>query len=148
MSVETRRLLRRARNCYQELARRRTAREFSAEPVPRELIELAILTAGTAPSGAQRQPWRFVAVSDPLLKAQIHEEAAIHHMGLATFTHTPSPMGFLSDFLKRPKNETPVLLMPVGYPASDAEVPVLGRKSLGEILQWNAGTAHARQSAP
>jgi iodotyrosine deiodinase len=194
---------------YAELERRRTTRDFSTDPVPRELIELAIRSAGTAPSGAHRQPWTFVAVSDPELKQRIREAteseehrtytermpeewrralaplgtdwvkahitdapwvvvlfkrayeilpdgshaknyyvsesvgicaglfiAAVHHMGLATLTHTPNPMKFLGELLARPKNETAVLLFPVGYPADDARVPKLSRKSLDEISVW------------
>ena len=189
--------------------RRRTTRHFSAEPVPRDLIEYAIRTAGTAPSGAHQQPWTFVAVSDQSVKERIRaaaeeEEAkfyhggapkdwldalaplgtdenkphltdapwvvvlfrhahgiadggtkrtyyytqescgiaaglfiaAIHHMGLVTLTHTPSPMGFLSDLLERPPNERAMLVMPVGYPARDATVPDLHRKPLAEITVW------------
>jgi len=199
----------RAAEGYAELDRRRTTRDFSTDPVPRELIELAIRSAGTAPSGAHRQPWTFVAVSDPELKARIREAteneehrtytermpdewrralaplgtdwvkthitdapwvvvlfrqnyailddasqaknyyvaesvgicaglfiAAVHHMGLATLTHTPNPMKFLCDLLGRPKNETAVLLFPVGYPAVDARVPKLARKALVEISVW------------
>ena len=199
----------RAAEGYAELDRRRTTRDFSPDPLPRDLIEFAIRSAGTAPSGAHRQPWTFVAVSDPGLKARIREAteneehrtytermpeewrralaplgtdwvkthitdapwvvvlfkrnyeiladgshaknyyvsesvgicaglfiAAIHHMGLATLTHTPNPMKFLGDLLDRPKNETAVLLFPVGYPAADARVPKLGRKSLEEISVW------------
>ena len=65
--------------------------------------------------------------------------AAIHNMGLATLTHTPSPMGFLSELLKRPPNEKPYILFPVGYPAADAVVPDLTRKAFNEVVQWNAG---------
>ncbi len=203
-------MLERARAYYAELDARRTTRHFSSEPVPRELIELAILSAGTAPSGAHRQPWLFVAVDDAELKARLraaaeaeehtnyhgrmapewlaalaplgtdeHKEhitdapwvvvafkqayaldaqgqriknyyvdescgiacglliAAIHHMGLATLTHTPSPMGFLSTVLGRPDNERAFLLMPVGFPAVGAQVPALKRKELSEIVQWN-----------
>ncbi len=189
---------------------RRSVRQFSGEEVPRSLIELAIRTASSAPSGAHRQPWTFVAVSDPAVKRQIrlaaeaeeHESyiggrmpdswraaleplgttwekpfleiapwlvvvfeevyqllpdgghaqnyyvkesvgiacgffiAAIHEMGLATLTHTPSPMGFLSEILHRPKNERPFIVFPVGFPAADAEVPDLRRKSLTEVSQW------------
>jgi iodotyrosine deiodinase len=194
---------------YDEMNRRRTTRHFSTDPVPRELIEMAIRTAGTAPSGAHQQPWTFVAVSDPALKQRIreaaeHEEydfyhgraprewleavlplgtderkphltdapwlvvlfrqaytldddgrkrphyyseescgiaaglfiAAIHQMGLVTLTHTPNPMGFLRDLLQRPANERTMLIMPVGYPASNARVPDLARKSLDEIAVW------------
>ncbi len=201
----------RARAYYAELDARRTTRHFSSEPVPRELIELAIASAGTAPSGAHRQPWHFVAVDDPSLKERIraaaeaeeHENyhgrmppewlealaplgtdehkthltdapwvvvafkqsfealpdgrrlknyyvdesvgiacglfiAAVHHMGLCTLTHTPSPMGFLSQLLVRPANEKAYLVMPVGFPAPGAQVPALRRKPLAEIVQWNA----------
>ena len=202
-------MLRRARGFHDEMNRRRTTRQFSDEPVPRELVELAIRTAGTAPSGAHQQPWTFVAVSDPEVKRRMREAAeeeerinyggrmpaewiealaplgtdavkehitaapyvvvlfrqiygtrpdgtrrthyyttescgiaaglfiaAVHHMGLATLTHTPSPMGFLTELLGRPENEKPFLLMPVGYPAPDARVPDLARKPLDEIAAW------------
>ncbi|MEJ7811808.1 MAG: nitroreductase family protein [Gemmatimonadaceae bacterium] len=199
----------RARGFYEELNRRRTTRHFSGEAVPRELIEYAIRTAGTAPSGAHQQPWTFVAVSDPALKRRIRDAAeaeerenyqgrmppewlealaplgtdehkphltdapwlvvvfrtlygysasggkrpyyytqescgiavglfiaAVHHMGLVTLTHTPSPMGFLGSVLERPENEKAFLLMPVGYPAAGARVPDLQRRSLSEIAVW------------
>lgn len=199
----------RARRFYEDMDRRRTTRHFSTDPVPRELIEWAIRTAGTAPSGAHQQPWTFVAVSDPGLKRQIREAAereehefyhgrapaewlealaplgtdehkthltdapwvvvlfrqthgvrpdgsrrtfyytqescgiaagffiaAIHQMGLVTLTHTPNPMAFLGELLGRPANEKAMLVMPVGYPAPDATVPDLRRKSLGEIVDW------------
>jgi iodotyrosine deiodinase len=203
-------MLRRAREHYEEMDRRRSVRFFSPDPVPRELIETAIRTASTAPSGAHKQPWRFVVVGDPAVKREIRaaaeaeeresyvggrmppdwlealapfgtgwekpyletvpwvvvvfEElyevlpdgskrknyypkesvgiacglfiAALHHMGLATLTHTPSPMGFLSRVLNRPPNEKPYILFPVGYPAPDAEVPDLRRKSLDEVSVW------------
>jgi nitroreductase len=203
-------MLRRAHSFYEEMDRRRSVRFFSPEPVPRELIEIAIRTASTAPSGAHRQPWKFVVVSDPGVKREIRiaaeaeeyesyvggrmppewiealaplgtswekpfletvpwivvvfEEmyaigpdgrkrknyypkesvgiacglfiAALHHMGLATLTHTPSPMAFLSRILNRPPNEKPFILFPVGYPAPDAEVPDLKRKRLEEISIW------------
>jgi nitroreductase len=205
-------MLARARAFYAEMDRRRTTRHFSREPVPRELIELAIRTAGTAPSGAHQQPWTFVVVDDPDLKAKIREAAeeeerlnysgrmppdwiealrplgtdavkthltdapyvvvlfeqryglrpdgskcthyyvqescgiaaglfiaAIHHMGLVTLTHTPSPMSFLSAILRRPKHERPYLVLPVGYPAEGARVPDLTRKRLDDILVWNTG---------
>ena len=203
-------MLRRAQAFYEEMDRRRSVRFFSPDPVPRELIETAIRTASTAPSGAHRQPWRFVVVGDPALKREIRvaaeaeeyesyaggrmpgewlealaplgttwqkpfletapwivvvfEElygldpdgrkrknyypkesvgiacglliAALHHMGLATLTHTPSPMAFLSRLLGRPANEKPFILFPVGYPAPDAEVPGLRRKGLEEVSVW------------
>jgi nitroreductase len=190
-----------------EMASRRSVRMFSADPVPRVLIEHAIMTAASAPSGAHQQPWTFVAVSAPKVKHRIRvaaeaEErrnyeggrmppewlaavaplgtdwhkpfleiapwivvlfeqvhgwfpdcsvrkhyyaresvgiacglfiAAIHRMGLATLTHTPSPMGFLSRELGRPKNERPFVLLPVGYPADDCTVPNLTRKPLDGV---------------
>lgn len=194
---------------YANLDKRRTTRDFSTQPVPRELIELAVKAAGTAPSGAHLQPWTFVAVSNPDLKAKMREAAeieerktysermpeawsevlaplgtdhvkehitdapwvivlfrhskrirangeegptyysqescgiaagmfinAVHRMGLCTLTHTPSPMGFLRDLLKRPAHEHAMLLMPVGYPADDAMVPDLARKPIDDILTW------------
>ena len=202
----------RAEAFHEMMDQRRSVRFFSDRPVPRDLIERAILTAGTAPSGAHRQPWRFVVVDDPVLKKKIREAAeqeeydsyhgrmaeewlealaplgtdwhkpfletapwlvvcfaetygvsaggekiknyyvqescgiacgffisAIHNMGLVTLTHTPSPMRFLNELLHRPKNERPYILFPVGYPAEDATVPDLDRKTLNEITQWNLG---------
>jgi nitroreductase len=192
---------------FENLNRRRTVRDFSAEPVPIELIEKAIMTAGTAPSGANLQPWRFVVVQDAEIKKKIREAAereeyesyhgrmsekwmrrlailgtdehkpfleiapflivvfrinsitengeteptyysqesvgiavgmlltALHNAGLATLTHTPSPMKFLQEILKRPKNEIPFVLIPVGYPAEGAKVPNIKRKELSEIMQ-------------
>lgn len=205
--------LARGRAFFEEMNRRRSCRFFSADPVPREAIELAIRTASTAPSGAHRQPWRFVAVSDAKTRRAIreaaeHEErisyeggrmppewlealaplgtswekpyletapwlvvvfeelhgvlpdgsarknyyvkesvgiacglfvAALHRMGLATLTHTPSPMGFLSQILERPRNEKPYIVFPVGYPAKDAVVPDLQRKTLEEVAVWDPG---------
>jgi nitroreductase len=191
------------------MVRRRTVREFSTEPVPREVIDAALLTAGTAPNGANLQPWHFVVVSDPALKSQIRvaaedEErafyagratpewledlaplgtdaekpfleqapcliaifaeryrvmpdgskrsnyyvqesvgiatgfliAALHQAGLATLTHTPSPMGFLSQLLGRPSSEKPFLLLVVGFPADGARVPDITKKPLGSIATY------------
>lgn len=202
----------RAERFLQLMQARRSVRAFSDRPVPKRLIERALQTAGTAPSGAHRQPWRFVAVDDPGLKREIRQAAekeeregyeermseewldalaplgtdwrkpflervpwlvacfaesygvdaegertknyyvqescgiacglfiaALHHMGLATLTHTPAPMRFLGEILGRPQNERPYILFPVGYPAEGAEVPDLERKPLGEIVQWNRG---------
>ncbi len=197
----------RGRALLEELDQRRSCRYFSDRAVPRECIELAIRIASTAPSGAHRQPWRFVAVSDAETKRRIRvaaeaeeresyeggrmpeewlealaplgtgwqkpyletvpwlvvafEEsfglkddgtrrknyyvkesvgiacglfvAAIHRMGLATLTHTPSPMGFLSKILRRPPNEKPYVLFPVGHPADESLVPDIQRKGLDEI---------------
>lgn len=203
-SIEEQR--RRAEEFFDLCNRRRTVREFSNRPVPRELIEMLIATAGTAPSGANKQPWKFVLVDDPEVKKQIriaaekeekesyerrmpqdwlddleplgtdwHKEflevapyvivvfrekyrveegvqkknyyvdesvgiacgflvAAIHNAGLASLTHTPSPMNFLREILRRPPNEVPYLLIPVGYPADTAVVPDITRKPLHEIL--------------
>ncbi len=211
--------LARARSFYEECERRRTVRDFSPEPLPRGLIEWLIRTAGTAPSGAHKQPWRFVVVTDADLKREIRQAAeaeerefytrrappewledlaplgtdwrkpfletapalivvfqvdyqrdgerirkhyyvresvglaagllivAAHHAGLATLTHTPSPMGFLTRILGRPENERPFLLLPLGYPAEDARVPRLARKPLEEILVWNQGAGPASREA-
>lgn len=200
----------RGRDFFTEMDRRRSVRFFSDRPVPREAIELAIRTASTAPSGAHRQPWTFVAISDPEIKREIRSAAeaeeyesyvggrmppewlealapigttwekpfletapwlvvvfeelfgrlpdgakrknyypkesvgiacglfiaALHRMGLSTLTHTPSPMAFLSRILDRPSNEKPFILFPVGYPAADATVPDLRRKTLDEVTIW------------
>lgn len=188
--------------------RRRSVRLFSDEPVDASLIELAVATASTAPSGAHKQPWTFVATKDPDLKREIraaaeeeervnylenrmneqwqealapigtdyHKEflevapwivvlfeqryevrpdgarrknyyvkescgiaaglfiAALQNMGLATLTHTPSPMAFLSKVLGRPENERPFVLFPVGYPLGGVRVPDLARKPLEDVL--------------
>lgn len=188
------------------MRRRRTVRDFSDRPVPRDVLETCLLAAGTAPNGANRQPWRFVAVADPGLKRRIREAAeaeerefyngrapkewlealshlgtdqdkpflerapwlvvvfaesyevtergdrlknyyvtesvgiatgmlvtALHHAGLATLTHTPSPMKFLNEILGRPENERPFLVLVVGYPEEGAVVPDITKKPLGEI---------------
>lgn len=196
------------RSFLERMSARRSVRDFSADPVPRELIEIAVATANTAPSGAHQQPWTFVAVSDPQIKHRIRlaaeeEErenyeggrlpdawrqaiaplgtssdkafldvvpwivvvfaqkstpmadgslrknyyvnesvgiacglfiASLHSMGLATLTHTPNPMGFLTEILERPATERPYILFPVGYPAPGCEVPDLVRKPLDEAL--------------
>jgi nitroreductase len=192
---------------YELMARRRSVRTFSSDSVPRDLIEAAIRTAGTAPSGAHQQPWTFVLVGDPATKRRIRlaaeeeeranyldgrmpddwreeiarlgtswqkpylEEApwivvlfeqrlglddgarrkhyyvkesvgiaagifiaALHNMGLATLTHTPSPMAFLTKLLERPSNERPFVLFPIGYPERGSVVPKLERKPLHDIL--------------
>ncbi len=199
--------LRRAREFHAHLHRRRTVREFSDRPIPDGVLEECLLAAGTAPSGAHKQPWRFIVVRDQTVKSQIriaaekeehdnydwrmseawkrdleplgtdehkpfldiapalivvmalkhgdagpealhyyvHESvgiasgmllAALHTAGLATLTHTPSPMNFLQKVLGRPPHERPILLIPVGYPAEHCQVPDLHRKSLGEIAVW------------
>jgi nitroreductase len=194
-----------------EVRRRRSVRDFSPRPIPRDIIERALLAAGTAPSGANMQPWHLVVVTDPDLKRRIREGAeeeerafyrgraprewldalaplgtdehkpflevapcvivvfalsygvlpdgrkvknyyvqesvgiavglliaALHHAGLATLTHTPSPMGFLNEILGRPTNERPYLLLVTGYPAAGARVPVAGgrKKTLAEIATF------------
>ncbi|MEO1277945.1 MAG: nitroreductase family protein [Planctomycetota bacterium] len=191
---------------HEIMDRRRTVRMFSDRPVPREAIEHCVMAAGTAPSGAHKQPWRFVVVGEPGLKSRIREAAeaeerefygrraseewlddlrpfgtdankpfleiapwiivvfklmktddggqvyyanesigiatgmllaALHNSGLATLTHTPSPMGFLKEVLGRPDNERPYLVIPCGYPADDAVVPELQRKPLDQISVWH-----------
>ena len=198
----------RAADFYRTMDRRRSVRDFSDEPVPRRLIDQAIRTASTAPSGAHRQPWTFVVVGEPALKSRIRiaaekEErenyeggrlpdewraalqplgtdwrkpyletapwlvvlfeqrytltgngytlknyyvkesvgiaaglfiAALHNMGLATLTHTPSPMAFLTRILARPENERPFVLFPIGYPTADCTVPAIQRKPLDEVM--------------
>jgi iodotyrosine deiodinase len=193
----------------EHMQRRRTVRHFSDRPIPREIIEECLLTAGSAPNGANLQPWHFVVVSDPTVKREIRvaaeqEEAefyhrrapqewldalseigtdefkpfletapylivifgrnhsqlsdgrriksyyvnesvgistgfliaAIHHAGLVSLTHTPSPMGFLNDILHIPPDEKPFLILVVGYPAENAQVPELKKKSLEEIATF------------
>lgn len=194
---------------YADIDRRRTVREFSDRPVPRDIIETALKAANTAPSGANLQPWHFAVVSGPATKRKIREAAeveerefythrasqewlaalaplgtddkkpfletapyliavflqkygelpdgrkvkhyypsestglatgilitALHRAGLATLTHTPSPMKFLNEILGRPKSERPFLLLVVGYPADDAQVPDIKRKSLDEFTSY------------
>jgi nitroreductase len=188
---------------------RRSIRHFSPDPVEPQLIENAIRTAGTAPSGANQQPWTFVVVTSERTKRALREAAereeellyrerasdeyleairpigtnavkphvtdapvlivvfeqpwrledgekrkhyyvresvgiavglliaSLHAAGLATLTHAPSPMGFLKEILGRPENERPFLLIPVGYPAADAEVPDLTKKTLEEIAVFD-----------
>ena len=198
---------RRSRALLESMRRRRSVRSFSSDPVPYELIENAVATAGTAPSGAHQQPWTFVVIGDSGVKRRIREAAeeeerrsyesrmpdewlealrplgtdwrkahiedapyvvvvfehaygtrvdgskikhyyvkesvgiavgfllaSLHAAGLATLTHTPSPMGFLREILERPENERPYALIPVGYPADGCTVPDLERKPLDEIL--------------
>ena len=200
---------RRAAGFCAEVTRRRTVREYSDRPVPRRVIEECLRAAGTAPSGANHQPWHFVVVSDPEVKACIRVAAedeerafynggapqewldalaalgtdehkpfletapyliaifaerymlgpeggkvknyyvqesvgiatgilitALHHAGLATLTHTPSPMNFLNEILGRPANERPFLLLVTGYPADDARVPEITKKPLDEIATF------------
>jgi nitroreductase len=190
------------------MARRRTVRDFATAPVPRAIIEAAIMTAGTAPSGANQQPWTFAAISSPDVKARIREAAeqeekafyagragkewldalshlgtdwekpflteapwliaifaqrwgeaegkkikhyyvpesvgiatgfliaALHQAGLATLTHTPSPMGFLNEICGRPESEKAVILLVVGYPKEGCSVPRITKKPLEDIAVW------------
>lgn len=193
----------------EEMQRRRTVRQFSDRPVPREVIKECLLAAGSAPSGANMQPWHFVVVSDPRVKHEIRiaaeqEEdefynrrasqewldalsvigtdeqkpfletapylivvfgknhsflpdgrrvknyyvnesvgiatgfliAAIHTVGLVSLTHTPSPMGFLNTILGISPDEKPFLILVVGYPAEDAQVPIIDKKLLEEMATF------------
>ncbi len=194
-----------------KLSKRRSIRMFSSDPVPKDIIETAIRAAGTAPSGANHQPWHFVAISDPETKKKIREAAeeeerefyggraseewldaldplgtddkkpfletapwliavfaqrrggeqtgqdkknyyvtesvglatgmlitALHSAGLGTLTHTPAPMGFLTEICGRPKTEKPFVLMVVGYPAEGCQVPThaLIKKNLEDITTF------------
>ena len=196
----------RAQAFASELARRRTVRDYAPTPIPDGVLDDCIRAAGAAPSGANLQPWHFVVVTDPAIKARIREAAeaeerefyesratpewlaaleplgtdanksfletapaliaifaaaygerpdgrkvkhyyaqesvgiatglliaAIHHVGLASLTHTPSPMGFLNEILGRPVRERPFLLLVVGYPAANAQVPDISRKPIDVI---------------
>jgi hypothetical protein len=154
-------MLARARAFRAELARRRSVRHFSAEPLPPGLLDECIAAAGSAPSGAHRQPWTFAVVTDPTLKRAIRLAAeeeerlnysqrmgpewleALEPLGTSwekpfleiapALVVVPSPMGFLQKILERPANERAYVLIPVGYAAQDCEVPNLSRKSLDEI---------------
>jgi iodotyrosine deiodinase len=204
-------MIERARAFHADIARRRTVRDFESRPVPREVIEHCLRAAGTAPSGANQQPWFFCVIEDSARKHRIRsaaeteerefyagkapqewldalaplgtdadkpflEEAplliaifaqkygvradgsrfshyyvpesvgiatgfliaALHHAGLATLTHTPSPMGFLNEICERPASEKPVILLVVGHPKPGCRVPVHGgiKKPLAQIAAW------------
>jgi len=204
-------MIARAADFHAEIRRRRTVRDFSDRPVPRAVIESCLLAAGTAPSGANQQPWHFAVIADSARKVRIRQAAeieerefyegrasaewlealaplgtdankpfletalvliaifgqrygltasgkkvkhyyvpesvgiatgfliaALHHAGLATLTHTPSPMGFLNEICGRPEAEKPYILLVVGYPAESCLVPRHGgiKKPLGEISSW------------
>lgn len=208
-SLEPAEMIARAQRFADTMAGRRTVRDFSERSVPREVIEACLRAAGTAPSGANQQPWHFVAIANAEVKRRIrvaaeaeerefyerrapgewldalaalgtdankpflegapwliavfyertgpmldghkakryypHESTgiatgllitALHHAGLATLTHTPSPMAFLNEILERPKNEVPYLLLVVGHPAEDCRVPDIARKPLAEIADF------------
>ncbi|NNG02737.1 MAG: nitroreductase family protein [Inquilinus sp.] len=201
---------RRADTYYAEIRRRRTVRDFSDRPVPRPVIETCLRAAGTAPSGANKQPWHFAIVGDPAIKRRIREAAeaeerafyagkagdewlaalaplgtdaekpfleiapwlivvfqqnyglgpngkrtkhyyvqesvglatgfliaALHHCGLATLTHTPSPMKFLGEILGRPANERAVMILVAGHPAEGATVPAIDKKPLDAIASFH-----------
>ena len=204
-------MLRRAEAFHQALRSRRSVREFSSRPVPRKIVEECLRAAGSAPSGANLQPWHFTVIGDPQVKRQVREAAeseerifyggrapdewrrvlaplgtgvekpfletapwliavfaqqsghdsagepcrtyyakesvgiacgfliaALHAAGLATLTHTPSPMHFLNEICNRPLAEKPFLLLVVGYPAAGAKIPEAAqqKKSLEEIVSW------------
>jgi len=202
-------MLKRSEEFYDDIKKRRTVRDFSDQQVPKKIIENCIKAAGTAPNGANLQPWHFVVVSKNEVKKKIRIAAeeeekefysnrapkewldaleplgtdenkpfletapyliaifyksydqladgrqekqyyaiestgiatgilitAIHNAGLVSLTHTPSPMNFLNEILGRPKNEKPFLLLVVGYPAGDAKVPDIKKKSLQEIASF------------
>jgi iodotyrosine deiodinase len=198
-------MLNHSKSFLTNISSRRSVRDFSDKAVPMDLVTNAVKAAASAPSGANKQPWHFVIVTDPRIKKEIRlaaerEEkafyshrasdewikdlepfetnwskpfleiapslivvfkkaydvrkkqrkknyyvnesvgiscgillAALHNSGLATLTHTPSPMGFLERVLKRPKNEKAFLLIPVGFPRKDAEVPRLIKKPFNEV---------------
>jgi nitroreductase len=202
-------MLRRSQDFLALMAKRRTVRDYSDRPVPRDIIANAVRTAALAPSGANQQPWTFVCISDPEIKARIRaaaeeeekafydgragEEwlqalrhlgtdwekpfletapwliaifgqrhgiapdgskvkhyyvpesvgiasgfliAALHNAGLATLTHTPSPMGFLNEICGRPESEKAYILLVTGYPADDCKVPAITRKTLEDVSVW------------
>lgn len=199
----------RALRFREQMTRRRTIRDFSDRPVPRRLIEHCVMTAATAPSGANQQPWTFVCISDPATKSEIRmaaeeEErafysgkasaewlealaplgtdadkpfletapwliaifaqrygtapdggrvkhyyvpesvgiatglliASLHNAGLATLTHTPSPMGFLNAICGRPESEKALILLVAGYPADEVRVPNIQRKGADDVIVW------------
>lgn len=198
-----------ARALESRMQHRRSVRQFSDEPVPRELVEQAIRIGASAPSGAHLQPWTWVVIGDADTKAKLRNAAeaeerafyaeratpewldalaplgtdevkehlttapwvvvlfrhryevlpdgarrknyysaescgiaagffimALHQIGLCTLTHTPSPMGFLSELLDRPPNEQAFLVLPVGHPAVDARVPDIDRRPLADVTAW------------
>ena len=202
-------MVKRSKNFYNKIKKRRTIREFSSKNIPIEVIKNCLLAAGTAPNGANMQPWSFVVITNKSIKKEIRIEAekgehifyttrvtnewlealeplgtdehklfleeapcliaifskktdvlpngkkvkqyyvqesvgiatgfliaALHNAGLATLTHTPSPMGFLNKILNRPEYEKPFLLLVVGYPAEGAKVPNIHKKNLNEIADF------------
>lgn len=204
-------MIKKSRQFHEDLLRRRTVRDFDSRPVPPEVIENAIKTALSAPSGANRQPWRFVVITDPRIKREIRKAAeleerefyagrapdewlqalaplgtdenkpflteapvliaiflerygvddkgnriknyympesvgiatgfllcALHNAGLATLTHTPSPMGFLNRILDRPVRERPFLLLVVGHPKEDAMVPDIAKYPFDKMVCYKS----------
>jgi len=207
--VSEEKMIENSRSFYGWADKRRSVRDFSSKPVPKEVMENCIMTASTAPSGAHKQPWTFCLISNAELKSRLRELAeeeerksyegrmsdvwlkdleplgtdsvkefidiapwivivmkrpyeleedgtkhqnyyvnesvglasgfflmAVHNAGLVALTHTPSPMNFIAKALERPDNERPFLLIPVGYPAENAEVPDLSRKSKDEVIEY------------
>ena len=195
-----------ANQFFQKVSSRRSVRDFSSDDFPIDIIKNCIKSASTAPSGANKQPWHFVIVKDPIIKRKIRKAAeieekefyggrapkewlddlnqfgtdwnkpfleeapylivvfskkfdinddgtnkknyyvsesvgiasgllltALHNAGLVTLTHTPSPMAFLSDILNRPPSDKPYLIIPVGFPSENAEVPNIKKKTFKEI---------------
>ena len=216
-------MVERAHAFHADIARRRTVRDFDTRSIPREVIERCLMAAGTAPSGANQQPWFFSVITDPTRKRRIREAAeaeerafyggrapqewldalsplgtdpskpfleeapvliaifaqkygvrndgtryahyyvpesvgiatgfliaALHHAGLATLTHTPSPMGFLNEICGRPPSEKPSILLVVGYPKPGCRVPVAGgiKKPLERFVEWLDGQDSAATSVP
>ena len=208
--IEPAEMLNRSSAFYAQIKRRRTVRDFSDRKVDRKIIENCILAAGTAPNGANLQPWHFAVVESANIKQKIREAAeeeerefyggrapqewldalaplgtddskpfleiapylivifskaydiqsdgtkvknyyatesvgiatgmlitALHNSGLATLTHTPSPMKFLNQILNRPANERPFVVLVVGYPTADAKVPVITKKPLDQITSFH-----------
>lgn len=200
-------MIERARSIRDELRQRRTVRDYDSKSVDLRVLEACIEAAATAPSGANKQPWHFVVVTDPDVKSKIRVAAeeeelefysgrapdewiealshlgtdhnkpfleqapaliaifaqnyelgedgkklknyyvqesvgiatgmlitALHHAGLSTLTHTPSPMGFLNEILSRPKHERAYILLVVGHPIPDALVPKITKKDSSEII--------------
>ena len=190
-----------------EILKRRSIRDFSSEEIPDMVIKNVLKTAMAAPSGANKQPWKFIVVKDENIKKKIRVAAeeeekkfyeqrateewlkdlnkfgtdwnksfledapaliivfrqsydnsgkgkrknyyvsesvgiacgfllmALQNAGLVSLTHTPSPMGFLERILERPKNEKAYLLIPIGFPAESAEVPILNKKPYNSSVE-------------
>lgn len=208
-SLNEEEMLKRSKEFYDKIKKRRTIRHFSNKKIPIDVIKNCLLAAGTAPNGANMQPWSFVVITNKTIKKEIRIEAekkekifyttratkewlealeplgtdehkdyleeapcliaifskkidilpngkkvkqyyaqesvgiatgfliaALHNAGLATLTHTPSPMGFLNKILNRPEYERPFLLLVLGYPSENAEVPNIRKKPLNEIADF------------